>query len=475
MELWIAEKPSMAADIARSLGTSQQKKGGYIEVDGGRIVVTWCIGHIFELRDPDYYISAAVPVNKKGNKIWRSQDLPIIPSKWGRRCTKTDQYKIIRGLLKEASVIVNAGDSEREGQLLVDEVLIESGISPDDAKVKRVWLQSLKEDDIRQSASRLRPNREYANLRAAAYVRSQADWLVGMNGTRAYTIRAGELMSVGRVQTPTLAMVVRRDLEIEKFVPKDFFVPVVTMEDGAVLNWKRRKTQEKGIDSEGRIIDRALADAIVARIRARCGWVVTNSDERETKEAPPLPHSLSSLSSYLSQKANMSLASTLAACQRLYETHKLTSYPRSENRYLPESMHADSGAVLKSLVGPYRREVEGANSELCSAAFDDKRIDAHHAIIPTGKVPASRLDPDEQAAYDAICRFYMAQFYPAARYRQLALEVLFDDEDTFVASEKSLLSPGWKMVFGGDSPSSSESHEISEPMAEVGVSQGGAL
>lgn len=474
MELWIAEKPSVAAEIAKYLGAAS-KKDGYLEVKGGEIIVTWCVGHIFELRDPDYYTSDAVPTNRKGNKIWRAQELPIIPNKWERRCTLPSQFKTIRGFVKTASKIVNVGDCDREGQLLVDEVLIESGVSPDDAKVQRLWLSALNEDSVQKALKSLRPNREYANLRASAYSRSQADWLVGMNCTRAYTIGADTLISVGRVQTPTLAMVVRRDEEIENFRPKDFFVPVVTMEDGTTLTWRRRKTLGPGIDSDGRIIDRKLAEEIVAKLKARCGWEVTTSDEREVKEAPPLPHSLGSLQSYLSKKAKMTMKQTLDACQRLYETHKLASYPRTDCRFLPESMHQESSQVLKSLVGPYRREVEGANTALKSAAFNDKKVVAHYGIIPTGKAPTGRLDTHEQAAYDAISRFYMAQFYPAARYRQLALEILFDDEDTFVASEKSLLSPGWKMVFGGDSPDASEGTQDMQAASEMKPGQGGAV
>lgn len=453
-ELWIAEKPSLGRGIAAHLGRETGKGKSHIEIDGGRIVVAFLAGHIFEQAEPDSYTSDAVPRNDKtGKKVWRAEDLPIIPPKWRRKVTKRDLFENIRDFLKQTKSIVNAGDPDREGQLLVDEVLIEAGVDPDAQNVKRVWLAALDDDSVRKALSDLKPNRNYRNLRLAASARACADWLIGMNGTRAYTISAraagGSLVTVGRVQTPTLAMVVARDRLIANFKPTDYFVPYVIMSDGTRLNWKARKDPHPGIDSEGRIVDRALADAILARIKAQCDWLVSRAEvDDKVKEPPPLPHSLDSLQVYLSKTHKMSLQQTLDACQSLYENHKAATYPRTDSRYLPESQYGEREKVFQGLVATHGKIVNGANPALKSRCFNDKKVTAHHAIVPTGQRPRGTLDRYEQAAYDAISKFYLAQFYPDARFRETNLEIQFDAQDTFVASTKDLLAPGWKAIFG---------------------------
>lgn len=449
MELWIAEKPSLADGVARHLGRTA-KKQGYIEIDGGRAIMTWCVGHIFELESPDFYTPDSVPRKEDGSKkIWRTEDLPILPANWKKRCTKKDQFAVIRKFAKEATAFVNVGDPDREGQLLVDEALIEAGVNPDGANVRRIWLAALDDDSVKKAIANLRSNRDYRNLRLSAEARSRADWLIGMNGTRAYTLTSKQLVTVGRVQTPTLAIVVARDQLIANFKPRDYFVPVVTMPDGTQLRWQGRATPHPGIDEEGRIINRELAEAIARKILAQCGWEVTRAEDKDVKEAPPLPHSLDSLQVHLSRTHKMSAKATLDACQALYEEHKLTTYPRTDCRYLPDSMYQDRQKLLRSLSGPFRQAAEGANPDLKSKAFNDKKITAHHAIIPTGKPLAGQLSQPQQAAYEAISKFYIAQFYPEAKFRETGLDILFDNEDTFVANTRALLSPGWRVVLGG--------------------------
>lgn len=452
MQLWIAEKPSLARGIAAHLG---QKTGGdetHIQINGGQAVMTWCVGHILELKEPDFYLPASVPETKAGKKVWRMEDLPIIPKKWelGLKAGMSGQFKAIKSLAKKASEIVVAGDPDREGQLLVDEVLIEIGIDPDAPNIKRIWLPALDDESVQKAIRNLKPNREFRNYRLSAQARSYADWLIGMNGSRAFSVTSDVPISVGRVQTPTAALVYGRDQLIANFKPKDYFVPYVVMPDGTRLTWHDRKGDHPGIDEQGRIIDKALADEIMASIKARCPWIVSRADEEETNQAPPLPHSLDSLAQHLSKAHQMTAQDTLKACQALYEKHKLTTYPRTDSRHLPESMYEERSKILRSLHARFRAAVDGADPSLKSKVWNDKKVTAHHAIIPTGKAPDGQLNADESKAYETITKYYLAQFYPAARYRETSLEILFGDQDTFVASTKSLLSPGWRALFGAD-------------------------
>lgn len=451
MRLFIAEKPSLAKGIAVHLGRTTSTEDGYLEVNNGQDVVTWCIGHIFEQADPDTYLPAATPdqLNGKGKRRWMRSDLPIIPKNWKLRSTNPKQYKIIRGLLTKASEVVVAGDPDREGQLLVDEVLIEAGVNPEAANVKRIWLAALDDESVKRALASLKPNAAYRSMRESALARSRADWLVGMNGSRAFTLSSGTLITVGRVQTPTLAMVVNRDLLIANFKPVDYFVPFVEMADGTRLDWAGCKSEvREGLDPEGRIASKALAEKIAADIRGGLGWEVTEAENGEVPEAPPLPHSLDSLQVYLNKQHKMSAQRTLDACQSLYERHKLTTYPRSDCRFLPASMFSDREKVLQGIQSRFGKEVDGASPELKSKCWNDSKITAHHAIIPTGQPPHSHLDDDERAAFEAISKFYIAQFYPPAVFLEKQLELLFGGEDRFRATEKALLKPGWKSVIG---------------------------
>ena len=452
MQLWIAEKPSLARGIAAHLGRETNKGDGYIEIDGGKIIMTWSIGHIFEQVEPDAYLSAPTPdmLNKNGKRKWSRADLPIIPQKWRLRATNAKQFKVIRDLAKKADEIVGAGDPDAEGQSLVDEILVESGINPDGQNVKRVWLAALDEASVKKAIANLKPNSEYKNLRERAICRSRADWLIGMNCTRGFTLSGnGGLVAVGRVQTPTLGMVVRRDLMIRNFKPVDYYVPYVVMPDGTKLEWVGCKSDVRdGLDPEGRIVKKELADRIMNEIRAGLEYKVTMAESREVQEKPPLPHSLDSLQVQLSKTHKMSAQRTLDAAQALYETHKLTTYPRSDCRYLPQSMFDEREKVLEGVAGRYGKEVGGANTDLKSGCWNDSKITAHHALIPTGQPQRGQLNNDEQAAYDAIVKGYVVQFYPNARYMKNELELLFGGEDRFRAAEKALVYPGWKVVMG---------------------------
>lgn len=463
MRLWIAEKPSLGKGIATLLGSKTGGGDGYQEIDGGREVVTWCFGHLLEQVDPDAYLPPPTPdmLNKSGKRKWVRSDLPIIPKQWRLEIAKGEtrekhegnkrQVKLIFSLLKKASEIVVAGDPDREGQLLVDELLIEAGVNPDAPHVKRIWLAALDDDSVKKALANLKPNAEHRNLRESALARSRADWLVGMNSTRAFTISSGSLINAGRVMSPTLGLVVRRDQTIANFKPVDYFVPYVEMPDGTVLAWAGSTDEAReGLDTEGRIISKVLAEKIVADIQAGLAWAVTIAESGNESEAPPLPHSLDSLQIHLNNTHKMSAQRTLEACQSLYEVHKLTTYPRSDCRYLPLSMFDERERVMGGIYGAYGKIVDGANTDLKSKCWNDAKITAHHAIIPTGQPPKGSLNPDEKAAFDVISKFYLAQFYPPAMYQKAELEILFGGQDRFRATEKALLKAGWKAVLGND-------------------------
>jgi len=448
--LFIAEKPSLAQAIADGMGGGQ-KAGTHIKV--GNDIVTWCRGHILELAEPDEYLSDAVPKNSKGKKVWRMEDLAIIPKKWKTLpvAESHDQLKAIRSLLKDATIIVNAGDPDREGQLLVDEVLEFCGLDPDGKKVERVLISAMDAVSVEKALRSVKPNHMYRPLRLCALGRQRADWLMGMNGTRAFTCKYNSLITVGRVQTPTLALVVARDLEIENFKPRDFYTPMITLADGTQMKWCGRTVDTPGIDEEGRIVDRKLGEAIVRRIEDGLKGQITLADAEEKAEKAPLPHSLDTLSIELSKKTGMSAQRVLDACQGLYETHKLTTYPRTDCRYLPESQIEDKGRVLQALHGTSLRNlVEGADTSLRSRAWNDSKVTAHHAIIPTGVSPTGKhLTGDERIVFDTVSRYYISQFYPDHLYLDLQVEALFG-EDKFRSARKESLAPGWKVVLGGD-------------------------
>lgn len=420
MKLIIAEKPSLGRAIAAFLG-SVRGGDGHI-VCKNDTVVTWAVGHLFEQATPDDY----------GFKRWSLDDLPIIPDRWKEkpRADAKKQLKVIGDLLKKADVVIHAGDPDREGQAIIDDILRHFKYK---GRVQRLWLAALDDDSIKKAFASLRDNTSYKPLYDAAKARSKADWLVGMNGTRYYTLKSNQpgVKSVGRVQTPTLAMIVERDLKIERFKPVDYYNVKAVFDAGFAADWQpKQKT-----DEDGRCLDKAYADATVKRIKGKTG-VIVKYDKQRKKEAPPLPHSLSSLQKEASSKFGFSAQKVLDLAQSLYETHKATTYPRTDCRYLPVAQHADAKKILTAIgaknVDPARRH----------AAFDDKKITAHHAIIPTGVKP-SNLKADEQKLYDLICRSYAQLFMPDHVYDAVKITVDIDGE-TFTATGKTVVEQGWK-------------------------------
>ncbi|MBS0903576.1 DNA topoisomerase III [Pantoea dispersa] len=451
MRLFIAEKPSLARAIADVLPKPHRRGDGYIAC-GNDQVVTWCVGHLLEQAQPDSYDSRYAR--------WNLADLPIIPDKWRLqpRPSVAKQLKVIEGLLQQASVVVHAGDPDREGQLLVDEVLDYLQLPAEKRQqVQRCLINDLNPAAVERAVSRLRENREFIPLCVSALARARADWLYGINMTRAWTLlgrNAGYdgVLSVGRVQTPVLGLVVRRDEEIENFVPKDYFevkAHIVTpKEERFVASWIPSDACEPWQDDEGRLLHRPLADHVLERINGKPAWVTGYNDKRESETAP-LPFSLSSLQIEAAKRFGLSAQTVLDCCQRLYETHKLITYPRSDSRYLPDEHFAGRHAVLNAIQA-HQPDVSlpaDFNADQKNRCWDDKKVDAHHAIVPTARASKVNLSDNEANIYGLIARQYLMQFCPDAVFRKCVIDLDIGG-GRFVAKARFLAEAGWRALLG---------------------------
>ncbi|MDT8205763.1 MULTISPECIES: DNA topoisomerase III [Serratia] len=451
MRLFIAEKPSLARAIADVLPKPHRRGDGYIAC-GNNDVVTWCVGHLLEQAQPDAYDSRYAR--------WSLADLPIIPEKWRLqpRPSVSKQLNAIKKLLHEADEVVHAGDPDREGQLLVDEVLDYLDLTAEKRQnVRRCLINDLNPQAVERAVERLRDNRDFIPLCVSALARSRADWLYGINMTRAYTLlgrNAGYdgVLSVGRVQTPVLGLVVRRDEEIENFVPKDFFevkAHIVTpKEERFVALWQPSESCEPYQDEEGRLLHRPLAEHVVKRIEGQPALVTAYNDKRESDTAP-LPFSLSTLQIEAARRYNLSAQQVLDVCQRLYETHKLITYPRSDCRYLPEEHFAGRHAVLNaiSVHQPELYPQPVIDSDRRNRCWDDKKVDAHHAIIPTARAGKVNLTQDERNVYGLVARQYLMQFCPDAVFRKCVIELDIAG-GKFIAKARFLAEAGWRTLLG---------------------------
>lgn len=454
-KLFIAEKPSVAKAIGAELGIANRADGYFTCRDGS--LITWCFGHLLEQAEPDDYLPDDIPKTKKGRKIWRLQDLPIIPTAWLSHA-RTDrgvkkQLTTIGKLLKQpnVTVVVNAGDPDREGQLLVDEVLEHFKCRK---PVKRFWVSAVDPASIRKGLKTLKENVDYAGMRDAARGRSRADWLLGMNLSRAYTLtNDGGLIAVGRVQTPTLAMVARRDYAVRNFVPQPYLSISADLEAKDCrfrAKWKPREGQP-GMDEEGKLlIDLELGRLLVEKLKQEKTATVTSSVTKRKKAFQPKAYSLADIQIEASRMFGMSAEETLKVCQSLYEVHKITSYPRTDCGYLPESQHADAPAVLAAIAKTFpatQKAVERADPTIKSPTFNDKKVTAHHGIVPVANTASwDKLSPAEQKLYRLIARRYIANFFPVHEYD--ATEIRFDlGGETFVATGKVVVVQGWKVLF----------------------------
>ncbi len=460
MRLFIAEKPSVAKAIAAELGVVNAT-GSCINCSNGDIV-TWCFGHLLEQAEPDVYLPDSVPKTKKGTKVWRMVDLPIFPKEW-IMLPKADkgvkkQLSVIGKLIKSSDSLVNAGDPDREGQLLVDEV-IEHFKSK--KPVERFWVSAVDPASIRKGLQNLRDNRQYAGMRDAARGRSRADWLLGMNLSRAYTLSnrpadgKGELIAVGRVQTPTLTMVARRDYAVKNFKPQPYLSITANLSSQGqsfTAKWRPRSDQP-GMDEEGKLlIDLDRGRALVSQLSGVQSASVLSAETKHKKASQPKVYSLADIQIEASRLFGYTAEETLNTCQSLYETHKVTSYPRTDCGYLPESQHGDAKRVLDAIsrtCPSAAKAASMADPSIKSSTFNDKKITAHHGIVPVDNAARwDKLNDKEQNLYRLIAKRYIAQFFPVHEYDATVIVLTLGDE-TFAASGKVVTRKGWKMLYSG--------------------------
>lgn len=453
--LFIAEKPKLAGEIAKSraqqLGVTASKGATHWTV--GPDAVTWLFGHMYEQAPPQHYDARY--------ENWSIDDLPIIPGKWAifPSQDKLGHVRAIQGLIKQSKKLVNLGDAEREGQLLVDELIVESGRDPFAPDVLRLWVQDMTEKKKIEALENMFPNSEKRFLYHAALGRQRADWLLGMNMTRLYTglaRRSGMskgVLSVGRVQTPTLRLVVDRDREIEKFKPVDHYLPGVIFEhaNGRFKASWIIPPDHPGTDHEGRLVDKAVAQSIADKVAGKTGRVDTFEVKPKAK-SPPLPFALSGLQKELSSKFGYTLEKSASMAQSLYETYKVTSYPRTDSSHLPTSLLREEAPTIMANLGrvdAYGAIAGKANMALKSPAWDDKKVTDHYAIVPTLEATPDKiaaLPPEERKVFDIIAKRFMAQFYPDYRWDSLSAVVSVEGE-RFKATGNNITDKGWKAVY----------------------------
>ncbi|TGE77684.1 DNA topoisomerase III [Pseudoalteromonas sp. KS88] len=453
MKLYIAEKPSLGRAIADALPKPHKKHDGYIEVANGDCV-SWCIGHLLEQAEPDDY--------NEQYKKWRFDDLPIVPDQWQLKAKpKTrKQLTILKKLIKQADQLIHAGDPDREGQLLVDEVIEQVKLSQaKKQQIQRLLISDLNISAVKKALASIRSNRDFIPLSVSALARSRADWLFGMNLTRAYTLAGqkagfGNVLSVGRVQTPILGLVVNRDNEITNFVAKPFyevFAHLNTEEQQSfTAKWQPSKACEPYQDEEGRVLHRGLAENVVSRIAGQKGEV-TALEQKQKKQQAPLPYNLSALQIDAAKAFTMPAQKVLDICQTLYERHKLITYPRSDNRYLPKDHHREAASIVKAIAsngGQSAIHCSQADTSKRSKCFNDAKVAAHHAIIPTAKqLKSVSLNSDEAKVYSLVCRHYLIQFYPDYIFNETKVEVTIAG-GLFKANAKQEISLGFKVLMG---------------------------
>ncbi|VVN80025.1 DNA topoisomerase 3 [Pseudomonas fluorescens] len=440
MRLFLCEKPSQGRDIAKVLGATRRGDGCLI---GAETTITWCIGHLLETAPPEAYGDQY--------KTWSLDHLPIIPAQWRVEVKPKTvaQFKIIKQLLCEATTVVIATDADREGEMIARELLELCNYR---GSVERLWLSALNEASIRKALSSLKSSQETFPLYHSALARSRADWLIGMNLSRLFTLlgrRAGYdgVLSVGRVQTPTLRLVVERDRAIASFVSVPYWVVDVhlsSMGQPFIASWI---SSSSGRDEAGRCLQQALANQTVQAISSSKTATVVSLQTEQLREAPPLPFDLSTLQEVCSRKLGLGAQETLNIAQALYETHKATSYPRSDCRYLPESMFNEVAAVFDALLkmDPALRPALGSiDRSLRSRVWNDAKVTAHHAIIPTTE-PANlaRMCEQERNVYELIRSHYLVQFLPHHEFDRTQVE-LECGEERLTAVGKQILVQGWK-------------------------------
>ncbi|HHH8943675.1 TPA: DNA topoisomerase III [Pseudomonas aeruginosa] len=442
MRLFLCEKPSQGKDIGRILGATQRGEGC---LNGSGVTITWCIGHLVEAAAPEVYDAAL--------KRWSLEQLPIIPQQWRvevKPKTAT-QFKVVKALLAKATHLVIATDADREGELIAREIIDLCGYR---GPIERLWLSALNDASIRTALGKLRPSSDTLPMYYSALARSRADWLVGMNLSRLFTLlgrQAGYdgVLSVGRVQTPTLKLVVDRDREIAAFKSAPFWAIDVSLSTEGQAFSAQWVAPDGCTDDAGRCLQQPVAQQAAQQIRAAGSAQVVSVETERVREGPPLLFDLGTLQEVCSRQLGLDVQETLQIAQALYETHKATTYPRSDSGYLPESMFAEVPTVLDSLLktDPSLRPIMGQlDRTQRSRAWNDGKVTAHHGIIPTLE-PAnlSVMSEKERAVYRLIRAHYLAQFLPHHEFDRTVAE-LSCGQQKLVATGKQVVVKGWRLV-----------------------------
>lgn len=442
MIVCIAEKPSVAKDIARILGATASHNG-YMEGNGFQ--VTWTFGHLCTLKEPNDYT--------ENWKHWSLSALPMIPPRFGIKLIDDDgikrQFSVIERLMQAADCIVNCGDAGQEGELIQRWVMQKAQAK---CPVKRLWISSMTDEAIREGFNSLKDQSEYQPLYVAGLSRAIGDWLLGMNATRLYTLKYGQnrqVLSIGRVQTPTLALIVNRQKEIDSFVPEPYWVLSTIYRDTLFTATKGKfTTKEEGEQAFATIADKPFE--------------VTGVSKKNGNEAPPRLFDLTSLQVECNRKFSYSAETTLNLIQSLYE-RKLTTYPRVDTQFLSDDIYPKCAGILTGMRGyeQYIQPLAGKKLPKSKRVFDTSKVTDHHAIIPTG-VPASALSDMERNVYDLIARRFIAVFYPDCKFSTTTVLGKVEDVE-FKVSGKEILEPGWRTIYAQQQTSTSHPNNPSTP------------
>lgn len=442
MIVCIAEKPSVAKDIARILGATTSHNG-YMEGNGFQ--VTWTFGHLCTLKEPNDYTEHW--------KHWSLSALPMIPPRFGIKLIDDDgikrQFSVIERLMQAADCIVNCGDAGQEGELIQRWVMQKAQAK---CPVKRLWISSMTDEAIREGFNSLKDQSEYQPLYVAGLSRAIGDWLLGMNATRLYTLKYGQnrqVLSIGRVQTPTLALIVNRQKEIDSFVPEPYWVLSTIYRDTLFTATKGKfTTKEEGEQAFATIADKPFE--------------VTGVSKKNGNEAPPRLFDLTSLQVECNRKFSYSAETTLNLIQSLYE-RKLTTYPRVDTQFLSDDIYPKCSGILTGMRGyeQYIQPLAGKKLPKSKRVFDTSKVTDHHAIIPTG-VPASALSDMERNVYDLIARRFIAVFYPDCKFATTTVLGKVEDVE-FKVSGKEILEPGWRTIYAQQPTATQQQTSTSQP------------
>jgi DNA topoisomerase-3 len=439
MKVCIAEKPSVARDIAEVLGAKQRKEGYY---EGNGYQVTWTFGHFCTLKEPHDYFEYW--------KYWRLEDLPMIPSSFGIKLIENagaqKQFKIIEQLIQQSDEVINCGDAGQEGELIQRWVLLKAQCT---APIKRLWISSLTEQAIREGFNKLKESSQYDNLYAAGSARAIGDWLLGMNATRLFTKKFAQggkvVLSIGRVQTPTLAMIVQRQKEINAFVSEEYWE----------LKTIYRETEFTATIERLRNLDKANKGLEYLKQHP---FEITSFEKKEGKEGNPRLFDLTALQVEANKKYGFSADDTLKYVQNLYEK-KLVTYPRVDTTYLSEDLHPKMAGIMQDMT-PYSALTASILAKpipKLKSVFDDKKVTDHHAIIPTGVYPGG-IGLEEKRVYDLIARRFIAAFYPECKISNTTVLGKVGQVE-FKVTGKQILEPGWKEVYANDVSAKKEGEE----------------